>query len=645
MGDNQRASAKPNQFLLTKAKPAATTTPKSTPTATTPDASVSPAMGGSASASEGALSETSSSSNNSTIFHPPPASATATTASSSATTSTATLPPPTTTTTTTGGGGATGTSVMEMLKQSDHQWAAMVESPAPSASATPTASSASSTTTTASASSASGGASGGTVPGGVSDATVTKSLAAKVYIEQHYKSQAQYMRDRAERRQTLEREMEQQNLPPKERAELRKQLEERESNYMRMKRHRMTQADFKTIKVIGKGAFGEVRLVQKKDNSEMYAMKKLNKGEMMEKEQVAHVRAERDILVTAQKENPWVVKLHSSFQDAEFLYLIMEFLPGGDLLTLLVKYDTFSEQVARFYIAEILLAIESVHQLNYIHRDIKPDNVLLDKEGHIKLTDFGLCTGFHKMHSSNFYENLVSEAKMLKIKNVTEIRSTVGTISRRSYKEKRLLAYSTVGTPDYTAPEVFLQVGYGRECDYWSLGCIAYEMLVGFPPFASESSTETCLKILNCSETFAFPPDLSLSAEARDLVSRLVCESSRRLGAVGGAAEIKAHPFFKGIDWEHFREGTVAPIVPDIKGPADVSHFDDFGEPPPDDPAATTSSIRATNLAFIGYTYRGFENVPGAAKGTHKPKNAKPSASEIFQNPPSQGTPPPPDDH
>merc|ERR1711983_372457 len=144
--------------------------------------------------------------------------------------------------------------------------------------------------------------------------------------------------------------------------------------------------DFDPLKVIGKGAFGEVRLVQKRDTGHVYAMKILRKEAMVKKEQVAHVRAERDILVEA--DHQWVVKMFYSFQDVGNLYLIMEFLPGGDMMTLLMKKDTLSEECTQFYIAETALAIEYIHKLGFIHRDIKPDNLLLDSSGHIKLSDF-----------------------------------------------------------------------------------------------------------------------------------------------------------------------------------------------------------------------------------------------------------------
>lgn len=151
----------------------------------------------------------------------------------------------------------------------------------------------------------------------------------------------------------------------------------------------MTIKDFEPLQIIGRGAFGEVRICRYKETGEVVAMKKMKKMEMLHKNQVAHVRAERDVLVKSC--NEWTVDLKLSFQDEKHLYLVMEFLAGGDLMTLLMRKDILSEEESRFYIAESILAIESVHNLNYIHRDLKPDNILLDKDGHVKLTDFGLC--------------------------------------------------------------------------------------------------------------------------------------------------------------------------------------------------------------------------------------------------------------
>lgn len=186
----------------------------------------------------------------------------------------------------------------------------------------------------------------------------------------------------------------------------------------------------------------------------------------------------------AKAHNPWIVELNCSFQDESFLYLVMEYLPGGDLMTLLMRKDILQEEEARFYTAEIVLAIESVHKLNYIHRDLKPDNVLLDISGHVKLSDFGLCTRA-EINYSNPYANLT---KLEEIKLEREQKSA----ERSSSTRRRQLAFSTVGTPDYIAPEVFGKTGYNELADWWSVGVILYEMLVGFPPFFADDPSVTC---------------------------------------------------------------------------------------------------------------------------------------------------------
>lgn len=507
----------------------------------------------------------------------------------------------------------------------------------------------------------------GTGRGGVSEQTVKKSLATKMYIEQHYASLARDMRERQERKDQLEEDMRKRELSEKEKAQMRKELGRKETVYMRTKRQRLSEKTFDKIKVIGRGAFGEVWIVRKKDSGEILAMKKLKKADMLAKEQVAHVRAERDILVAGHS-SPWVVKLHYSFQDAKFLYLLMEFLPGGDMMTMLIKYDTFPEDWARFYIAETLLAIDSVHKFGYIHRDLKPDNLLLDREGHVKLTDFGLCTGFHPMHSNAFYQDLTARARELRLKKIApedtraQMQLTLDLKTRRM-KQKRVLAYSTVGTPDYTAPEVFLQLGYGKECDLWSLGCIMFEMLLGYPPFISDTSTETCLKIINWKETFVIPPEPPISPAAADLIRHLICDRSTRYDS---AEQAMAHPWFAGVVWENFRETHRAPVVPKLSSVVDTSNFDEFdpvlsdGEDLPDDddaaaagsehaaagggagaaaaaaggdsaPAPASASASAVpgaganaELPFIGYTYRGgFDGVKLDAPGSGKPAKRK----------------------
>ncbi|KAK9765430.1 Serine/threonine-protein kinase, variant 2 [Basidiobolus ranarum] len=228
---------------------------------------------------------------------------------------------------------------------------------------------------------------------------------AKFRLESFYKNLKEQVIERNQRRLELERRLESEGGSDERKVRQLQNLGRKESNFLRLRRTRLGLGDFITIKVIGKGAFGEVRLVQKVDTGKIYAMKTLRKADMFKKDQLAHVRAERDVL--AESDSPWVVQLYYSFQDPQYLYLIMEFLPGGDLMTMLIKYDIFSDDVTRFYMAECVLAIEAIHLLGFIHRDIKPDNILIDEYGHIKLSDFGLSTGFHQTHDSSYYQRLL----------------------------------------------------------------------------------------------------------------------------------------------------------------------------------------------------------------------------------------------
>jgi len=229
----------------------------------------------------------------------------------------------------------------------------------------------------------------------------------KLYLDQHMKSKFGQVEERKGRREQLEKTMETMKLSNDVKRQMQAKLAEEESQYKRRKK--ISVQDFDTLSIIGRGAFGEVRVVRKKDNKKVYAMKIMKKNEMLKKNQVQHIRAERDVLALA--DNPWVVKLHFSFQDDKNLYLVMEYLPGGDLMTILMKYDILSEEQTRFYIAETALAIWSVHQLNYVHRDLKPDNILLDQEGHVKLSDFGLCKAFDETPPVPYLEQFQAESK------------------------------------------------------------------------------------------------------------------------------------------------------------------------------------------------------------------------------------------
>ncbi|CAN6817186.1 unnamed protein product [Brassica oleracea] len=416
-------------------------------------------------------------------------------------------------------------------------------------------------------------------PGGeeaLSNVTKEKAAAAKLYIENHYKMQMQSLHERKERRKMLENKLADAQVSEEEQNNLLKDLELKETEYMRRQRHKMGADDFEPLTMIGKGAFGEVRICREKGTGNVYAMKKLKKSEMLRRGQVEHVKAERNLL--AEVDSNCIVKLYCSFQDDEYLYLIMEYLPGGDMMTLLMRKDTLTEDEARFYIGETVLAIESIHKHNYIHRDIKPDNLLLDREGHMKLSDFGLCK---PLDCSNLQEKDFTVAR-----NVSGALQSDGrpVATRRTQQEqllnwqrnRRMLAYSTVGTPDYIAPEVLLKKGYGMECDWWSLGAIMYEMLVGFPPFYSDDPMTTCRKIVNWRNYLKFPEEARLSPEAKDLICRLLCNVEKRLGTKG-ADEIKGHPWFRGTEWGKLYQMKAA-FIPQVNDELDTQNFEKFEE-------------------------------------------------------------------
>lgn len=381
------------------------------------------------------------------------------------------------------------------------------------------------------------------------------------------------------------------NLSSHEKELIRQNIQHEHAQSLRESRRRMSIYDFEPITIIGKGAFGEVRLVRSKLSGELIGMKRMNKSEMIRKNQVHHVLAERSILAAA--DNPWIVELKYSFQDEHCLYLAMEYLAGGDLMSILMKKDIFSEDEARFYMAESILATHSVHSMSYIHRDLKPDNILIDASGHVKLTDFGLCK-YSEVPAAKPYANL------RKLHSGTK-RRTHGD-RKAEFKRSRKLAYSTVGTPDYIAPEVFGKQGYNESIDWWSLGAIFYEMVVGYPPFYADDPSATCQKILNWRKTLSIPKEANLSREAADLVLSLLADPADRLGS-NGVEEIKAHPFFHGVDWNNLRKKR-APWVPQLASEIDTCNFDEFEETQPFYPEGKRPQQRKKDLNFIGFTYK-----------------------------------------
>ncbi|KAK9267981.1 hypothetical protein L1049_010418 [Liquidambar formosana] len=456
------------------------------------------------------------------------------------------------------------------------------------------------------------------------------------------------LQDRKERRWVLERNLADSDVSEEEQTNILKYLERKETEYMRLQRHKMGVDDFELLTIIGRGAFGEVRLCREKTTGHVYAMKKLKKSEMLRRGQVEHVKAERNLL--AEVDSACIVKLYCSFQDEEFLYLIMEYLPGGDMMTLLMRKDTLTEDEARFYIGQTVLAIESIHKHNYIHRDIKPDNLLLDRYGHMKLSDFGLCKPLDCSSFPNLSENDYGVGVNFKPPMGSDKHSKMPSAPRRTQQEqllhwqknRRMLAYSTVGTPDYIAPEVLMKKGYGMECDWWSLGAIMYEMVVGYPPFYSEEPMSTCRKIVNWRSHLKFPEEAKLSADAKDLICKLLCNVEQRLGTKG-AHEIKTHPWFKGIQWDRLYQMEAA-FIPEVNDELDTQNFEKFEEAGASIQTSSKSGpwrkmLSSKDVNFVGYTYKNFEivnehHVPGIAELKKKPtKPKRPSIKTLFDMP------------
>jgi serine/threonine protein kinase len=417
------------------------------------------------------------------------------------------------------------------------------------------------------------------------------------YLDNHMKQHFTFIESRDLRLEELKQQIQDMQLNETQAKALMDRFNRAQEKSNRERRAKVSLRDFDIIKTIGRGAFGKVMICRSKLDQKIYAMKQMKKKEMRKKNQIAHIKAERDVLALA--DNEWVVKLAYSFQDRKNLYLIMEFLAGGDLMTILMTYDTLPEDTTRFYVAELALAIQSVHQLNYVHRDLKPDNVLLDADGHVKLTDFGLSKSFQSQPAPFLeqYQKLMAEKKG----DEPELQRRERGHGEWKQRNKKM-AYSTVGTPDYIAPEVFAQQGYGQECDWWSLGVIMFECLVGYPPFYAEDPMSTCRQIINWKKTLQFPDECQLSSEAHSLLNGLIEEASQRLSF----QQIKAHPFFAdmeaqwGANWENIRTSK-APIDIVLDHPADTRYFDDF--PEEEEPELDSEDDNEED-DFLGFTFR-----------------------------------------
>lgn len=289
--------------------------------------------------------------------------------------------------------------------------------------------------------------------------------------------------------------------------------------------------DFEILETLGTGSFGRVRLCKHKETQEYFAIKILKKQTILKLKQVEHIWNERNLLFEAN--SPFTVNLFKCFQDEFKLYMILEYVPGGELFTHIRKAGKFPNDVAKFYTAEIVCAIEYLHSKNIVYRDLKPENVLLDVKGHVKLTDFGF-------------------AKVVYDKT-----------------------WTSCGTTEYLAPEVILGTGHNKSVDYWSLGILIYEMLVGYPPFFDDTPIKTYEKILQ--SQIEFPK--FIDSNAKDLIRCLLKrDRTKRLGGLkDGIEEIKNHKWFKGVDWKTVSsKGIQTPIPVMIKSNGDSRYYEKY---------------------------------------------------------------------
>ncbi|KAE8333188.1 kinase-like domain-containing protein [Aspergillus sergii] len=469
--------------------------------------------------------------------------------------------------------------------------------------------------------------------------TVEAVANAKVFFETYFRSIYSDINQRSQRQRELEQYIHSLPLTLEEKNRVWQNWIVQEQEYLRQCRvlksrfhgacrdETVSIAGFEVLKELGRGSFGVVRLVRENNAGEnptavmkhpcpklinaraarggenhrrkvmtgekkdVFAMKVIRKSAMIRNSQEGHLRAERDFLVASAKSR-WIVPLIASFQDINYLYLIMDYMVGGDFLGLLMRRCILPEDVAKWYIAEMVLCIEEAHRLCWIHRDVKPDNFLISASGHLKISDFGLAFDGHWAHDQVYYnEHRYSLVKRLGIQvdgdvedqkeertrkteqaplnnsddAVTFMPPSVNLLEWRDQHQMRRLARSVVGTSQYMAPEVIRGSLYDGRCDWWSVGIILYECLYGFTPFAAKDRETTKWKIhekeyrLSC-DAYRQNDVFNSRSTARHLLS----------------TDIKAHPFFRGIIWEQLHQSS-PPFIPKVKNWEDTRYFEDAG--------------------------------------------------------------------
>jgi len=348
-------------------------------------------------------------------------------------------------------------------------------------------------------------------------------------------------------------------------------------------------ADFERIRLLGKGGVGRVYCVRLKGTDQLYAMKVLNKEDMIASKKVHRVLTEREVLATA--DHPFVATLYYSFQSKSQLCFIMQYCAGGEFYRWILRQPghRLCEEHAKFYCVEVLLGLEYLHKMGFIYRDLKPENILMHASGHIMLTDFDLSK-----HA----------AAPVKPRLVTKMYSGVSGV----VAEPDLVTNSFVGTEEYLAPEVLEGTGHSGTVDWWTLGILIFEMLFGTTPFRGKDRNETFQNIKK--NSLQFPSNVSVSKNCKKLLIALLHPNpKKRLGGVGGATDVKDHPFFKDVKWQCVRQQE-PPIIPNLKGPVDFTYFSGNGE---DDYKWDTDEIDVTKLANED-PFKNFEHIDKTEK-------------------------------
>ncbi|XP_067009219.2 cAMP-dependent protein kinase catalytic subunit 1-like [Anabrus simplex] len=315
---------------------------------------------------------------------------------------------------------------------------------------------------------------------------------------------------------------------------LRKSKEEFEERMRRKPQPKARLSDFEKIKTLGSGSFGRVQLVRHR-NGEYFAMKILDKTEIMKKKQVEHTLNEKRILESVRF--PFIIHMKFCFKDNSYIYFTMPFVVGGEMFVHLRKMKKFDETLAKFYAAQVVMALEYLHYLDLVYRDLKPENILIDQDGYLKVVDLGFC-------------------KLVKART-----------------------YTLCGTPEYIAPEIILSKGYGKSVDWWSFGVLLYEMTAGYPPFFADDPMKIYEKV--CAGKFKLLHDFS--ADLKDIIRNLIqVDLTRRFGNLrNGVSDIKGHKWLKSTDWMGILNRRItAPYIPTVKSPGDTRNFSQYPEQP-----------------------------------------------------------------